>query len=68
VALVIVHSLDRTEQDYNLPDGSKGGSKGDVTEGMYTYTLAKTGSDWKITSMHITGVDANAAPSNPVKD
>jgi len=68
VAIVIVHSVERVEQDYNLPDGTKGGSKGDVTEGMFTYTLAKTNQGWKITSLHITTINSNAAASNPVKD
>ena len=68
VALVIVHSIDRVEQDYNLPDGTKGGSKGDITEGMCTYTLVKKDETWKIASLQITAVDANAAPANPFKD
>lgn len=68
VALVIVHSNYRVEQDYNLPNGAKGGSKGDTTEGMDTYTLVKKGGNWKIASLQVTTVDANAAPSNPFKD
>lgn len=68
VALVVVHSIDRVEQDYNLPDGTKGGTKGDMSEGMFTYTLAKANQDWKITSLHITSINANAAASNPAKD
>jgi uncharacterized protein (TIGR02246 family) len=68
VASVIVHSIDRVNQDYNLPDGRKGGSKGDVTEAMYTYTLVKKDGNWKIAALQITPVDAKAAPANPYQD
>ena len=68
VALVIVHSTDRVDQDYKLPDGTKGGSKGDVTEAMYTYTLLERNKNWKISSLHITKINENAAASNPVHD
>ena len=63
VAIVIVHSIETVEQDYNLPDGTQGGTKGGVTEGMFTYPLVKTNQDWKITSLHITTINANAAAS-----
>lgn len=68
VALVIIHAFGKVELDYNWPDGSKGGSKGDTTEGMYTITLVKEGNEWKITSMQITHVEAVAQKINPVKD
>jgi uncharacterized protein (TIGR02246 family) len=68
VALVVVHTIDRVEQDYNLPNGAKGGSKGDITEGMCTYTIVKKDGNWKIASLQVTAVDANAAPANPFKD
>ena len=68
VALVIVHSIDRVERDYNLPTGEKGGRKGDTTEAMYTYTLVKSDKNWKIASLQVTKIDLNAAPSNPFKD
>jgi uncharacterized protein (TIGR02246 family) len=68
VALVIVHSIDRVEQDYTLPNGAKGGSKGDITEGMCTYTLVKKEGNWKIAALQVTAVDANAAPANPFRD
>jgi uncharacterized protein (TIGR02246 family) len=68
VALVVVHSIDRVEQDYNLPNGAKGGSKGNVTEGMSTYTLVKKDGNWKIAALQVTAVDANAAPANPFRE
>jgi uncharacterized protein (TIGR02246 family) len=68
VAQVIVHSTDRVEQDYTLPNGEKGGSKGDVTEGMSTYTLVKKDGNWKIAALQVTAVNAIAAPANPFKD
>lgn len=68
VALVAMHSIGKVEQDYNFPDGTKGGSKGDTTEGMYLFTLVKQGKDWKISSMQVTHIDPNAASINPVKE
>ena len=68
VALVVMHSIGKVEQDYNFPDGTKGGSKGDTTEGMYLFTLIKQGKIWKITSMQVTHIDPNAANMNPVKE
>ena len=68
VALVVMHSIGKVEQDYNFPDGTKGGSKGDTTEGMYLFTLIKQGKSWKITSMQVTHIDPNAANMNPVKE
>ena len=68
VALVVMHSIGKVEQDYNFPDGTKGGSKGDTTEGMYLFTLVKQEKIWKIASMQVTHIDPNAASMNPVKD
>jgi uncharacterized protein (TIGR02246 family) len=68
VALVVMHSIGKVEQDYNFPDGTKGGSKGDITEGMYLFTLVKQGKSWKITSMQVTHIDPNAANMNPIKN
>jgi uncharacterized protein (TIGR02246 family) len=68
VALVVMHSIGKVEQDYNFPDGTKGGAKGDTTEGMYTFTLIKQGAGWKIASMQVTHIDSNAAKMNPIKD
>ena len=68
VALVIVHSVDKVEQDFNLPNGKKGGTKGDINEAMYTYTPVKKDENWKIASLQVTRVDAIAAISNPFKD
>ena len=68
VALVVMHSIGKVEQDYNFPDGTKGGSKGDTTEGMYLFTLIKQGKSWKITSMQVTNIDPNAANMNPLKE
>ena len=68
VALVAMHNIGKVEQDYNFPDGTKGGSKGDTTEGMYLFILVKQGATWKIASMQVTHIDPNAANMNPVKD
>ena len=67
-ALVVVYADGRVEQDYNFPDGSKGGLKGDNTNGMYSFTLTKIGETWKINSIHITHIDPVAAPLNPLKN
>lgn len=67
-ALMVVYAAGRVEQDYNFPDGSKGGSKGDITKAMYSLTLTKINSNWKISSMQITHIDPVAAQLNPVKD
>lgn len=68
VALVVMHSMGKVEQDYNFPDGSKGGTKGDIIEGMFICTLVKQGTDWKIVSMQVTHIDPNAANLIPVKN
>ncbi len=68
VALVVVYAAGRVEQDYNFPDGTKGGSKGDITKGMYSFTLIKTNNTWKVTSMQITHIDPVAGQMNPIKD
>lgn len=68
VALVVMHSIGKVEQDYNFPDGTKGGSKGDTTEGMYLFTLVKQEKGWKIASMQVTHIDPNAVNMNPVMD
>lgn len=67
VALVVVYADGRVERDYNFPDGSKGGVKGERTNGMYSFTLTKTNKAWKINSIHITHIDPIAANLNPVK-
>lgn len=67
VAVVVAYGDGRVEDDYSFPDGSKGGSKGDATKGVYSYTLIKIHSTWKIKSMQITMVDSNAAAMNPIK-
>lgn len=68
VAVAVVYANGIVNEDYNFPDGSKGGSKGDTTDGIYSFTLTKKSGAWKISSMHISHVDANAAAVNPVKN
>ena len=68
VAFVVVNSNDTVLEDYNFPDGSKAGSKGETGTAMYAFTLTQIGSDWKIASIQITHVDPNASAMNPVKD
>lgn len=67
VALVVVYGDGRVVEDYNFPDGSKGGTKGDINKAMYSFTLTKKDTGWKIASMQITSIDANAASQNPIK-
>jgi len=67
-AFVVVTSNDTVLEDYNFPDGSKGGSKGDAGTSMYSFTLTRIGIDWKIAFVQITHVDPNATAMNPVKD
>jgi hypothetical protein len=68
VAVAVVFANGVVNEDYNFPDGSKGGSKGDITDGIYSFTLTKKSGAWKISSMHITHVDAHAAAMNPIKN
>ncbi len=67
VALVTIKSADKVDQDYDMPDGSKGRSKGESGEGLTGLTLVKKSNDWKITSLQVTTVDAHAVPFNPIK-
>ncbi|MDQ6813247.1 MAG: SgcJ/EcaC family oxidoreductase [Bacteroidota bacterium] len=67
VALVVIQAKNMVNEDYNTPDGSKGGSKGDTSESTISLTLAKKNNDWKITSQQVTSVDEKAAPFNPIK-
>lgn len=64
---VIIKSTSQVTEDYNMPDGTKGGTKGETHESMAGLTFVKKNSVWKITSEQITSADANAAPLNPVK-
>lgn len=66
VALVVVHAEGKVEEDYKFPDGSIGGLKGDKTNAMLSFTLIKLNNNWKIASVHITGIDPAAAHLNPV--
>lgn len=68
VALAVIQTRDIVNQDYNMPDGSKGGAKGDTGEAIIGLTLVKKSNDWKITSLQVTSVDQNTAPFNPVKE
>ncbi len=67
VALAVVVGDGRVEQDYNFPDGTRAGTKGEETHAMYSFTLTKKGKDWKIASMQITHIDPIAAKMNPIK-
>lgn len=67
VALAIIQSTGKVDQDHNMPDGSKGRSKGDTNEGISSVVLVKKNNKWKIAFQQLTSVDANAAAFNPVK-
>lgn len=67
VALVTIQITGMVDQDYNLPDGSKGRSKGETGEDLTGLTLVRKNNDWKITSLQVTRIDAKAAPFNPIK-
>jgi hypothetical protein len=56
VALMVMHVADLIEQDFNFPDGSKGGTKGDTSENMFLHTFVKQNGAWRITSTQITPV------------
>lgn len=67
VALVIIQSTDKVDEDYNMPNGTKGASKGETHEGIIGLTLIKKDNAWKIAFQQINHVDASAAAFNPVK-
>src|SRR5947209_5103881 len=56
VALVTAIGAGRWNQDFNMPDGSPGGTKGVISEAIYSYTFIRENSKWKITSMHISAM------------
>lgn len=56
VALVIMHVDDLVEQDFNFPDGTKGGTKGDKSENIFLHTFVKQNGIWKIASTQATPV------------
>jgi uncharacterized protein (TIGR02246 family) len=55
-ALAVVHNLGRVEQDFNNPDGSIGGVKGQEDQSMISYILVKANNTWKITFTQITPI------------
>ena len=67
IALVIIKSSGKVNEDFNMPDGSKGRSKGETGYDLMGLTLVKKNNDWKITSLQVTTIDAKAAPFNPIK-
>lgn len=50
-----------------MPNGTKGGSKGETHEGIMSLTLIKKDNAWKIAFQQMTHVDANAAAFNPIR-
>jgi uncharacterized protein (TIGR02246 family) len=67
VALATVKAQYRVEEDYNLPDGKKAGSKGDTNYAMINVVLTKQNAAWKIASLQVTGLDLDAQAHDPVK-
>jgi uncharacterized protein (TIGR02246 family) len=65
IALVVVLSTDTVVSDFHLPDGRKGGTKGETSESVHTYTIVNSSNEWKVTSLHITGIDKAAVPTPP---
>jgi uncharacterized protein (TIGR02246 family) len=67
VALAAVKVQYRIEQDHNLPNGQKAGSKGDTNQSMLSIVLTKKNESWKIASLQVTEVNQNAQASDPIK-
>jgi len=68
VSVVTVFGESRVEEDYNYPDGTKGASKGDIANPIYTFVLSKIDKNWKISAIHITFIDSAGAQMNPIKE
>jgi uncharacterized protein (TIGR02246 family) len=67
VAMATVKGQYRVEQDYNLPDGNKGGSKGDTTQDMIHVVLTKKNDSWKIASLQVTAINPQAVVHDPIQ-
>ena len=56
VALVVMHVVSNVKQDFNNPDGSRGGAKGDTNQSMTSLVFVKVNNAWKITATQITPI------------
>ena len=56
VGLVIVDVADRVDEDFSMPGSSAIEKKGDISEGIQSYTLVKRNDGWKITFITVTHV------------
>jgi uncharacterized protein (TIGR02246 family) len=66
VALATIKGQYVVEEDHNLPDGSKAGSKGDTGYNMLTAVLTKKNNSWKIASLQVTELNQAVQKHNPV--
>jgi uncharacterized protein (TIGR02246 family) len=66
VALVTIKAQYVVQEDHNLPDGSKAGSKGDTGYNMVTAVLTRKNDSWKIASLQVTELNQAVQKHNPV--
>lgn len=66
VALATIKAMYRTNEDHTLPGGQKV-PKGDTVYSMMNVILTKNNNDWKIASLQLTPINAEAAAHNPVQ-
>lgn len=66
VAMATIKAMYRADEDHTLPGGQKV-SKGDTDYNMLNVIFTKKNNDWKIASLQVTPIDAQAAAHNPVQ-
>jgi uncharacterized protein (TIGR02246 family) len=66
VAMATIKAMYRTDQNHTLPGGHKF-SKGNTDYDMVNVILTKKNKDWKIASIQLTPINAQAAAHNPVQ-
>ncbi|GAA4455310.1 hypothetical protein GCM10023189_23040 [Nibrella saemangeumensis] len=66
VAMATIKAMYRTDKDHTLPGGQKV-SKGTTDYDMLNVILTKKNNDWKIASVQLTPINAQAAPHNPIR-
>lgn len=66
LAMTTIKALYRTDEDHTLPGGHKV-FKENTDYDMVHVILAKKNNDWKIVSIQLTSINAQAAAHNPVQ-
>lgn len=66
VAMATIKAMYRTDEDHTLPGGHKV-PKGTTDYDMLNVILTKKNNDWKIASIQLTPINAEAAAHNPVQ-